>query len=62
MIDYWADASYVAAVDATGDLVNEWYLTFQGDIDIAEQVFLQTLDKEDGFWKSVDAWEEGSVC
>lgn len=56
MIDYWADPSYVAAVDATGDLVDAWYATFQGDLGRAEQIFLQTLEKEAGFWQSVDSW------
>lgn len=57
IIEYWADPSYAASIYATRDLVNSWYLEDPAAIlSVAEQVFTETLDSEDAFWKSVDAW------
>lgn len=62
MIDYWADPSYVAAVNATAELVDQWYATVQEDVSVADEVFVQTLDRETGFWASVDAWNGEEGC
>lgn len=56
MIDYWSDPSYVAAIEATAELIDGWYgdkLQRKG----ADRVFLGTLEREAGFWKSVDSME-----
>ena len=52
MIDYWADPSYVAAIDATGELIDGWYGGKWPES--ADGVFLETLRVEDGFWRGVD--------
>jgi thiaminase len=56
IIDYWSDPSYVAAIDATATLIDDWY----GDNwpAVADQVFLDTLQHEDAFWVSVDTMGE----
>ena len=53
IVDYWADPSYVAAIDATGKLIDGWF--GQNWPNGTDQVFLQTLEREAGFWVSVDA-------
>jgi thiaminase len=57
-IDYWADRSYAASIDLTGDIINEWYEedATSKRLGFAEKVFIETLDAEDAFWRSVDAW------
>lgn len=53
IIDYWADPSYVAAIEATGELIDTWYDEhWPGS---ADSVFLDTLKHETDFWVSVDS-------
>lgn len=54
IIDYWADPSYVAAITATGELIDGWWGK-QHWPDSADQVFQDTLRREAGFWVSVDS-------
>ncbi|KAK6538866.1 hypothetical protein TWF694_010425 [Orbilia ellipsospora] len=54
IIDYWADPSYVAAIDETGDLIDSWYSGGYWPSS-ADQVFLDTLERETAFWVSVDS-------
>jgi thiaminase len=53
IVDYWSDPSYVAAIHATGDLIDNWYGSNWPAV--ADKVFLDTLRHEDAFWVSVDA-------
>ena len=52
--NYWSDPSYVAAIQATGKLIDGWW---QGQAwpETADEVFLDTLQREAGFWISVDS-------
>jgi hypothetical protein len=54
IINYWADPSYVAAIDATGAFIDGWW---QGQSwpKTADSVFLDTLQHEVEFWVSVDS-------
>ena len=54
IINYWADPSYVAAIDATGELVDQWWQGREWPAS-ADEVFLNTLNRESGFWVSVDS-------
>jgi thiaminase len=54
IIDYWADPSYVAAIDETGDLINTWWGGKPWP-KTADSVFLDTLQHEADFWVSVDS-------
>jgi thiaminase len=54
IIDYWSDPSYVAAIDATGDLIDGWWNGSPWPKS-TDNVFLKTLHHEAKFWVSVDS-------
>jgi hypothetical protein len=51
-IDYWSDPSFEIDVEATGEFINGFYGTNWPKT--ADQVFLDTLQKQVAFWTSID--------